>query len=249
MRGLLRSELLKITSTRLGLGLVAAAVGFVVIDVTALVFAAGQQGVPSLAVATSVRNVYAAMGSASPIVLVAGILGMTSEYRYETVTPTFLVTPRRSRVLAAKLLVHAAFGLVIGAVCALVTVLLGGALLSTKTHAPVSAATIGQICVGTVVGYALYAVVGVSVGALVRNQVAATLGALLWTFVVEALVVAFAPAIGRWLPGGALSSTLQATSFNGGHLLPVWAGATVLVAYTAVISAIAGRTTLRRDVT
>jgi ABC-2 type transport system permease protein len=249
MIGLLRAELLKITSTRLGIGLVLAAVGYVVIDVAALVFAAGQQGIPALTTATSVRNVYAAAGAASPIVLVVGILAMTSEYRYQTVTPTFLVTPRRSRVLTAKLVVNAAFGLVIGLACALVAVVLGSGLLSFKTHAPIAGGTVLQICVSTLLGYALYAVVGVSVGALVRNQVAAILGALLWALVVEALVVAFAPSVGRWLPGGALSSTLQATSFNGGHLLPVWAGAAVLVAYTVVIAVVAARTTLRQDVT
>lgn len=249
MRGLLRSELLKITSTRLALGLLAGAVGYVLIDVVALVYAAGQQGVPALTAATSVRNVYAAAGIASPIVLVAGILGMTTEYRYQTVTPTFLVTPRRSRVLTAKLLVHAALGLLIGLVCSLVSGLMATLLLSFKTHAPIAASTVLQISGGALLGYALYAVVGVSVGALVRSQVAAILGALLWSLVIEALVVAFAPAIGRWLPGGALSSTLQATSFNGGRLLPAWAGAGVLGLYTVVIAVVAARTTLRQDVT
>ena len=123
MRGLLRSELLKITSTRVALALMAGCVGYV-----------------------------AGAGSASAIVLVAGILGMTSEYRYQTVTPTFLVTPRRGRVLTAKLVVHAAFGLVIGVVCAGFSAGLATALLTFKPHAPVSASTVVQISAGTVLG-------------------------------------------------------------------------------------------------
>ena len=243
MRGLLRSELLKITSTRVALALLAGCVGYVAIDVVALVFASGQQGVPALTDPASVRNVFAGAGSAS------AILGMTSEYRYQTVTPTFLVTPRRGRVLTAKLVVHAAFGLVIGIVCAAFSAALASALLSFKPHAAVSASTVLQISAGTVLGYALFAVVGVSVGALVRNQVVAIIGGLLWAVVIEALVVAFAPAVGKWLPGGALQGTLQATSFNGGHLLSTWAGALVLLAYAAVFAAVAARTTLRQDVT
>ena len=181
--------------------------------------------------------------------LVAGILGMTSEYRYMTVTTTFLVTPRRGRVLAAKLLVHAAFGLVIGIVCAPFSAALATALLTLKPHATVSAATVLQISAGTLLGYALFAVLGVSVGALVRSQVPAIIGGLLWAVVIEALVVAFAPSVGKWLPGGALQGTLQATSFNGGQLLSTWAGALVLLAYAAAFATVAARTALRQDVT
>jgi ABC-2 type transport system permease protein len=249
MKGLLRAEVLKLTSTRLALGLIGGAVGYVVINVVALVYAAGQQGVPALTVASSVRNVYASAGAASPIVLVAGILGMTTEYRFMTVTSTFLATPRRGRVLTAKLVVHAAFGLVIGVVCAVVSAALAVGLLSTKPHAAIGAATVWQISGGTLLGYALFAVVGVCVGALVRNQIAAILGGLLWALVVEALLVAFLPAVGKWLPGGALHATLQATAFNGGQLLSAWAGAAVLLAYTLVLAVVATRTTLRRDIT
>ena len=234
--GLLRSELLKITSTRLALGMLLGAVAYVVINVVALVFAAGQQGVPALTDLNSVRNVYASAGAASPVVLVAGILGMTTEYRFMTVTSTFLVTPRRGRVLTAKLVVHAGLGLVIGLVCSIVAAALATGLLTLKTHAAISASTVLQISGGTLLGYALYAVVGVSVGALVRNQVAAIIGALLWALVVEALVVAFAPAVGRWLPGGALQSALQATAFNGGKLLPTGVGVAVLLGYTVAFA-------------
>jgi len=247
--GLLRAELLKITSTRLALGMIIGAAGYVAIDVVALVFAAGQQGVPSLTAASAVRNVYAAAGAASPIVLVAGILGMTTEYRYMTVTSTFLVTPRRSRVLTAKLAVHAGFGLVMGLACSLTTVALAAGLLRLRPHARIEGGTIVQICAGALVGYALIAVVGVSVGALVPNQIIAIIGALLWTLVVEGLLVAFLPAVGRWLPSGALNAILQATSFNGGRLLSAWAGSMVLIAYAFAFAALAAGTTLRRDIT
>ena len=153
---------------------------------SALVYAAGQQGVPALTAATSVRNVYAAAGIASPIVLVAGILGMTTEYRYQTITPDVPVTPCRAgssppAADARSLSVWLDRGrspLIAQLVAALLA-------LRPRHHAPIAASTVLQISGGALLGYALYAVVGVSVGALVRSQVAAILGALLWSLVIE----------------------------------------------------------------
>ena len=43
-----------------------------------------------------------ALADDAVIVLVLGILGMTTEYRHQTITATFLVTPRRGLVLLGK---------------------------------------------------------------------------------------------------------------------------------------------------
>ena len=249
MTGLLRSELLKISSVRSTYALAAGCLGFVALDVVALALVAGQPGVPPLSDPAQVRNVFASVGAASALVLVLGILGMTMEYRHQTVTPTFLVTPRRGRVLAAKLVVHAFAGLVLGVAAAVVALGLGAACLAFRDHAPVSAGTLAQIDGGAVLGYTIYAAIGVCVGALVRNQVAAIVGALLWTVLVESLTVALLPSVGRWLPGGALDGVLQNTPQLGGTYLPVWAAVLVLVGYGAAFAALANRTTLRRDVT
>ena len=249
MTGLLRSELLKITSVRATYALALGCLAYVALDVVALAFAAGQPGLPPLTDPAQVRNVYASSGAAAALVLVLGILGMTTEYRNQTVTPTFLVTPRRGRVLAAKMVVHAFAGLAVGAACAALALGLGSACLAFRAHAPVGWATLAQIEGGALLGYAIYAAVGACVGALVRNQVAAIVGALLWTVVAESLTVALLPAVGRWLPAGALAGVLQSTPLRGGSYLPVWAGAVVLVGYGAVLALVATRTTLRRDVT
>jgi hypothetical protein len=251
--GLLRSELLKVTSVRMTRGLVAGAFAFVVLNVVALVLASGQPGVPKLTEEQTVRSVFGAAGSASALVLVLGIVGATTEYRHETITATFLATPRRARVLNAKLAVHAGLGFVVGLACVLLGYVLAAVLLATRTHASVSAGTLVRIALGVALGYAIYAALGVCVGALVRNQVAAIIGALLWVVLVEALVVALAPTVGRWLPGGALTGLLETNpartvGSTGSYLSPAWA-ALVLIGYGVLFAVLAARTTLRRDVT
>ncbi|MBC7373823.1 MAG: ABC transporter permease, partial [Frankiales bacterium] len=86
---------------------------------------------------------------------------------------------------------------------------------------------------------------------LVRNQIAAVVGSLAWIFVVEQLLVALLPAVGRWTPGGASSAVLQLGDLAStrGDLLPVWGGALLLVAYAVVLSVLAAQFTLRRDLT
>jgi len=179
--GLLRSEWAKVTSVRATYALAAGCLAYVALNVVALVFAAGQPGVPALSDPATVRTIYASSGVASALVLVIGVLGMTTEYRHQTVTPTFLVTPRRSRVLEAKLAVHAGVGLLVGLACAVFAVGLATATLALRDHARIGVGTVLQVEAGALLGYAIYAAVGVCVGALIRNQVAAVVGALLWS--------------------------------------------------------------------
>jgi ABC-2 type transport system permease protein len=247
--GLVRAELLKVRSVRVTLALVGGCLAFVALNVVALVLASGQRGAPPLTDPATARSVFASAGAASALVLVIGILGMTTEYRYQTVTPTFLVTPRRSRVLTAKLVVHALVGLAVGAACVVLAVALALSLLPLRHHAPVPATAVLQVAGGTLLAYAVYCVLGVCVGALIRNQVAAIVVALLWTVIAEGLVVAFLPRVGRWLPGGALAGVLQRPTLNGDAYLPVWAAVAVLLGYVAAFGLLAARTTLRRDVT
>ncbi len=103
---------------------------------------------------------------------------------------------------------------------------------------------------------ALYAILGVSVGSLITNQVAAILSALVWVLLIEALAGLAFPSAARWLPGGALNAAMDValrSDLTGGLTqadpLPAWAGMVVLLAYAAVFAAIASRTTLRRDIT
>ena len=108
-----------------------------------------------------------------------------------------------------------------------------------------------QVLLGAMLVMVLYGPIGIAVGALVKNQIAAVVGALAFTFIAEQLLIALLPNVGKWTPGGASGAVLQLGELatTRGDLLPVWGGLLVLVAYAAVLSAIAARLTLRRDLT
>ncbi|MEO6822537.1 MAG: hypothetical protein ABI468_08905 [Candidatus Nanopelagicales bacterium] len=244
------------TSTRMWIGLVIAAALYVLLSVGSSFYsgtlaAAGGNGPlpPSLQTAEGVRNVFAAAGTAHLFALMLGILGMTQEFRFQTITSTLLAAPRRGKVVIAKMSGYA----IVGAVYAVIGIVLGYlmafGLLLFSSHAAISAGSLLAIAGGAILGCALYAILGVAVGTLVRNQVAAVVGALVWVVLVEALLVSLLPRVGKWLPGGALQAVLQATGFGNTAFLPVWGGVLLLLAYAAILAALAAATTLRRDVT
>lgn len=95
---------------------------------------------------------------------------------------------------------------------------------------------------GLTAASALWAAIGVGVGALVRHQVAAIAGVIVWVLVVENLGASLMGDIGRYLPGQAAHGLAQLSD-----LLAVPLAAAVLTAYTAVAVIAAGIATARRD--
>src|SRR4029453_8337272 len=114
----------KVRTTRLWWGLLLGAVVYTLIQAGANAALAGQEpgnGQPASAAldtAQAIRTVYAssAFQGAYIFAMILGITGMTGEYRYQTITPTFLATPRRARVVVAKLLAHLVVGIGYGVV-------------------------------------------------------------------------------------------------------------------------------------
>ena len=77
----------------------------------------------------------------------------------------------------------------------------------------------------------IYALIGVGIGALVRNQVGAIVGGLVYLFVVEGLIRSIPATSGayKWMPGGALEA--MTATFQGPDLLGAWQGGLLLVGY------------------
>ena len=101
------------------------------------------------------------------------------------------------------------------------------------------------LLVGTTAGTALWAGIGVGLGAIVRNHVASVIALLTWMFVVDGLLFGLAPNVGRFTPTSATDALVGDTDSN---LLSPGAGALILVAWVAVLAAVGVVLTARRDV-
>jgi ABC-2 type transport system permease protein len=249
MTRLVHAELLKLWTTRTArivLALAGAGTAALTVAVLAL---AGRPGQPALGEDALRQLVGVPNGPLTLAALLLGILGMAGEFRHGTATPTFLVTPRRGRVVAAKLAASAIAGLAVALVAVVVVLAIAVPWLPAKgIHVPLADPGLAARVGGLAAAVALYAVLGTGIGALLRNQFAAVVaGLLLWQGTVEDVVVGVLgrPGLGRWLPGGAAA----ALTSPGEATLAMWAGALVLAAYGLVLAVVGGRLVVSRDLT
>lgn len=252
MSSLVRAELLKMRTVALPAWLLATTLAFVLLSVVATVLTAGMEGAPLQRDDPQLlARAVASASAGNTILLVLGILVLTQEFRFGTATPSFLVSPRRWQVLAAKLAAVSLAGLVFAVLSSVFALGASWALIAARGDALVFDRTVVEVLLGVALCLLLYGPIGVGVGALVRNQIAAVVAALAWTFIVEQLLVALLPEVGRWTPGGAASAVLQLgdVATTRGDLLPVWGGALLLIGYAAVLSVVGARLTLQRDLT
>ena len=176
----------------------------------------------------------------------AGIMLITSEYRHGTIRPTFLFTPRRSRVLLAKLAAGLLGGLLFGIIGEGLGFAIGYICLSARgIPFALDGGNVTLLLLGTLAGSALWGGIGVGVGAIVRSQVGGIIGLLVWGFVIENLLFAFVPSVGRFAPVHAENGLMGLTDT---HTLHAAAGGLVLVAWTALLAAVGVTLAARRDV-
>jgi ABC-2 type transport system permease protein len=247
---LIRAELTKLATTRLVYGLATAMAAFAALIVAAT--AIGVEGAPPLSADSLPAFVAAPTKLLAGAALLLGILGMTGEFRHQTVTQAFLVTPDRGRVVAAKLVAYPLAAIALALATLAVTAAVAAGWLAAKGIGPSLldarlALPLGHVLLGAVLAAGLCALVGVGVAALVRNQVAALVGVLVWVLVVEGLLMSLlnAPSLGKWLPSAAAAAL---TNQPGAHLSRL--GGTLLLAGYALALALAGtRLVVRRDIT
>ncbi|QYF75569.1 ABC transporter permease [Cryobacterium sp. PAMC25264] len=200
----------------------------------------------------------ASVGYVFPVLL--GALASTGEFRHQTLTPTFLATPRRARVLGAKTIALFVVGAAFGVVALAASVGVGALVFNGFGIDPLLADSATWALIGrTVVAMALWAVIGVGLGVLVPSQVASIVIVLAFTQFVEPLL-RFASSftqvtadVGKFLPGAASDALVGASFFTlaspGGAVLASWQGGLVLLAYGLLATGFGYLVSWKRDVT
>jgi ABC-2 type transport system permease protein len=242
------AELFKLRTTRTSWGVIGGSIALVVIISLIAALAGDFSGEdptnppgPDLLQIAGLVQIFA---------LVLGILIVATEFRHGTITPSLLAVPDRVRLVLAKLAAALGAGALLGLVAALLGTAIVFPLLSARdVDAGGSTSDVVELIVGNMVASALYAAIGVGLGALLRNQVGAIIGALGWIFLVEPLLTiipGFDDVITRWFPTGAANAA-AGTATNDEALDQVPA-ALLLALYTVLFIAAGIVMMRRRDV-
>jgi ABC-2 type transport system permease protein len=247
MTGLIRAELLKLRTTRTFRAITLGALALVAIAATAI--SAASRFSPGDHPA---QQALAVAGPANTFALVLGVLAVTSEYRHGTITPALLITPRRTRLLVAKLITLTVGGLALGllafgAAAAIVLPVLSERHIASQ----LDGGAVTAIIAGGAITTALSAALGVGIGAVVRNQAGAIIAALGLLYVLEPLL-SLMPGIDRVVPrfglGGLASGADGVAGFPpGAHLLGQVPAALILAAYALAVLTAGAMTFRRRD--
>lgn len=192
------------------------------------------------------------------LTLAIGVMTVGSEYRHKTITATFLAQPKRSVVLVAKSILLLALGAMYGIASLAASVGTGAIILTSRGHEPFGDPEIWRTLSLSLLVLGLWGLIGLGVGILIPNQVAALLIAVGVAWIVEPIIGAVLPltdigtTIARYLPSQATNATLDVQSVGFGGPVPGqlswWGGALVLAAYAAIMALIGTLRTVRADI-
>ena len=245
----LRSELLKQRTTRTILQLPLWMVGLVALVVVLHVVGFS---VHDLSIREKQLKIYGwGTGIGSLFAALLGALSITGEIRHGTIRPTYLATPQRARVIAAKAAASALGGLALGLLAEALTAGITSAGLAARgIHIALSTGDFAQLLAGGAAAAALWAAIGTGVGAIIRNQVGTVVGLCVWLLILETSLIGAVPSVAKFAPGasaGALAGAIQTQT--AANLLAPALGALLLAAYATLAAGAGALAATRRDVT
>ena len=246
---LLRAERIKLFSTRAPWWCLA--IAFVApLGFTALFFALAGPEIPA-----TVGNTQLASGNGRTVLLVLAILATASEFNWGTMRLTFQAVPSRVPALVAKLAVLAALGAVLGLVVGFGSRGLAS-LVQPDADLALHSAADWRAVLGQSLVFLFTAVAGVGVALLLRSVAFGLTVVLVWTQVLEGLVILI-PGAGRhiyqWMPFHAADEFVGAGGFAAGPLrlpdapLGPWGYLGYFAAITVALFVAGVLVTARRD--
>jgi ABC-2 type transport system permease protein len=237
---LVRSELRKLTSTKMPLAFLCVLITIAALNAFAVVAGTDMDG--SKAFIATEADQQSLMAFAFNAFMGAGLFGaiaVAREYGHGTVVPTFLASPRRHRAVLAQLAAVAIGGCVLSLVGSGLTVAsVALALPSTDYGFLVSIANVVRVVGAAGFAGAAGAVLGAGIGAIVRN-VGGAVTLTVFTFIVAPpLVVQLANGTASWMPANlanVISGTVDDVSQPAALVaLLAWALVPAVVGYISV---------------
>ena len=251
MLRLVRAEFVKVRTTQVWFWLLLASLGIAVLAVLGGFLSTG-----GVTTKHDVPDVFATSNSASIALFVLGVLGVTTEYRYQTITPTVLVTPSRWTLITAKMIAYALLGVlyalsVIVVQLAITLPWLAARNIPFDLHDP----DLRRSIFGLFLVLALFGIVGLGVGALLRNQIVAVTVGLVFLLILQNIIVAIPVVRQAWAytPSGATISILYRTEDASPdseiHLFGPLGGVGILLLWAFIPAILGAMFTLNRDIT
>ena len=263
MSGVLRAELRRITTTKwwwVALTCIfVLSAGYAALPAT-VAWLQGRAGFASSPFTDPgiLRSIYNGGNVLSRILaMVVGIVAIGSEYRYGTVASSYLAMPRRVRMLLGKAGALLIFGVIYGIVSVAAGILVAiPFVIASNGSLLLDQPAIWRSIILGICSIALWTMIGMGIGILIKNMLVALLVGIILGFLVEP-VVSVVFFVNRWdqllnlMPTGATNAMLQITSpvlFAAQHPTPWWLAGLILTAWCLLPALVGMLAAVRRDV-
>jgi ABC-2 type transport system permease protein len=199
---IVRSELRKLTTTKMPLAFVAVIVVLAGVTAAAVVWGTDMDGSKTfISTGADQLSLMAFAGNAFMGAALFGAVATAREFGHATVVPTFLTSPRRSRAMtaqAAAVMVAGAALSIVGALTVLAAVTIG--LQFTDYAFLADAGGVVRVVAASAVTGAAGAALGSGVGWVVRNSGGAVTVVVGLLFICPPLLVQLTPDAASWMP-------------------------------------------------
>lgn len=194
-------------------------------------------------------------------VMILGVLVVTNEFFHQTATTTFLTTPKRTVVILAKLVAAVGIGIVFWLVATVLSVVSGALFLTAEGYgAQLGVGSVWRSILLNLLGYVIWAIVGVGLGALIRSQIATVIIGVVAYFVTGTVAQVTAEVLKATLHWGWATKAVMILPATASQLmiqgngefsdwLPQWAGAVILIGWGVAAGIVGTAITRTRDIT
>lgn len=188
-----------------------------------------------------------------------GVFAIGHEYRYGTIRPTLCAIPRRSTLMAAKLLVVMAWTAVVAVLVQALRFFICWLILGSKWTAHPFDGVNGRLWIGSLGYIVVFALIGLALAGLFRSMPGAIVTLIVMPLIAENLIHGLLTihalrsirGLGKVLPFSAGAQIMSYPSPDGnglaGQLVGPWAGAFIFIGFLCILMALAWTLFERRD--